>query len=109
MKRGKVSGFYTFEADVSSVPDEAERRMDALQRMVWEVVINPLWLQRNDLLHKQKNRYHNMESEKLGERIAWYTKHKQDLLSVHDHHLARFDISTIHRMRRQMSREWICH
>ena len=89
--------------------DKPERKMEALQLMLWDVVVQPLWHTRNHILHRTQNKHHAVESERLGERIKWYVKHKHRLLSVYDRYLARFDISTIHRMDRHTRAAWVRH
>ena len=86
-----------------------ERKMDALQRPLWNTILEPIWHQCNDLLRSKQSKYPDVESERLAERIQWYVEHKHDVLSIHDHHLARFDVPTIHRMSRDQRREWIRH
>ena len=84
------------EALIEAKVDNPERRMNTLQRMVWEVVVDPLWQTRNNILHEDKNKYNTAENEKLTAKLVWYEEHKEELLSGYDQHLASMDINRIH-------------
>jgi hypothetical protein len=83
--------------------------MDALQKMVWNLIVGPLWLQRNDILHRQKNNFDAVEEEWMAERLVWYSLHKYDILDGYDQFLARFDAAQISAMSRVAKQEWIKH
>ena len=61
-----------------------DRKMSALQRLVWSEVVTPLWNTRNDILHKGENKHKEHEDQFLAEKISWYVRHRQDLLWFHD-------------------------
>jgi len=46
--------------------------MNKLQRMVWMDFFEPLWQNRNELLHQQKNKYKRAEDATLTEQLEWY-------------------------------------
>ena len=86
-----------------------ERKMDALQRLIWSDVVTPLWHTRNDILHKSVNRNREHEDQSLMEKISWYVRHKRELLSYHDQDLAGIDVSRLHRMCRSTKQAWVRH
>lgn len=86
-----------------------DRTMDSMLRLLWEDVLTPLWHTRNEILHRNNNKFKEVEGTRLAERIQWYIEHKEEVLSVHDHHLARHDIATIHRMSCETRRQWVRH
>ena len=88
---------------------QPERAMNALQRMVRDSIINPLWKVRNDILHRMKNNFDAVEEERMAERLVWYSMHKHEVLDSYDHFLARYDVSQIHSMTRATKREWLRH
>ena len=86
-----------------------DRTMNALQRMVWDSIVDPLWKVRNDILHRMKNNFDAAEEERMAEKLVWYSMHKYDLLDSYDHFLASYDVSQIHTMTRVVKREWLRH
>ena len=86
-----------------------EQKMDALQRLMWDDVVSPLWSVRNDIMHRKENKHQEQEDRSLTEKISWYVQHRHDILSVHDQQLAEVDLSTLHRMTRQTKRAWARH
>jgi hypothetical protein len=46
--------------------------MNKLQCMVWMDFFEPLWQNRNELLHQQKNKYKRAEDATLTEQLEWY-------------------------------------
>ena len=85
---------------VESGTPKPERRMKTLQRLTWDDFAFPLWLQRNDVLHKNStNEYNCKEDRMLSAKITWYQKHRQDILSIQD-------LTTLHRMKRETKRAW---
>jgi hypothetical protein len=47
----------------------------------------PLWQNRNKLLHQQKNNYERAEDAALTEQLEWYQSNRHTLLAHHDHFL----------------------
>ena len=92
---------------VESGTPKPERRMKTLQRITWDDFAFPLWLQRNDVLHKNStNEYNCKEDGMLSAKITWYQQHRQDILSIHDQWLGEQDLTTLHRMKRETKRAW---
>ena len=86
------------------------RIMNKLQRMVWMDFFEPLWQNRNELLHKQKNNYEIAENAALTEQLMWYQYNRHTLLAHHDHALLHnIDMATLHTMPSRHKREWIRH
>ncbi len=84
--------------------------MNKLQRMVWMDFFEPLWKNRNELLHQQKNNYERAEDAALTEQLVWYQSNRHTLLAHHDHFLLHdIDLSTFHTMPSRQKREWIRH
>lgn len=108
MIRGFVAAQWEIAMDELGV-SKPDSKADTILRLMWEEVLTPLWNTRNDILHRQNNAFREVEGDRLAERIQWYFEHKQELLSVHDHHLARFDVATIHRMNCETRRQWVRH
>lgn len=86
-----------------------ERKVDTLQRLVWDEAVLPLWDTRNDTMHRSKNRHTTCEDAMLSETIQWYVLHRHNLLSTHDEFLIEIDLSTLHRMRPETKRKWLHH
>ena len=86
-----------------------EHRMATLQRMMWERIVEPLWVIQNCNLHQQKNHFDLVEEENMAEQPIWYVRNKQNILSSQDRFLAQFDVTTIHRIPRAQKREWAQH
>ena len=73
--------------------------MNELQRMVWMDFFEPLWQNRNELLHQQKNNYILAEDAVLDEQLKWYQSNQHTLLAHHDHFIFhKIDKATIHTM-----------
>ena len=83
--------------------------MDALQHLVWDDVVQPLWHTRNDILHGMENKHKERKESSLMEKISWYVRYRGDLLSFHDQSLAKIDISTLHRMKHATKQAWVRH
>ena len=80
--------------------------MSALQNVIRSEAFDPLWSTRNDTLFRSRNKFDEAENEQLGERTL-YTTHKHEVLAAYDSFLAEFDVSTIHRMSRQVKHKWV--
>jgi hypothetical protein len=63
------------------------RIMNKLQHMIWMDFFEPLWQNRNKLLHQQKNNYERAEDAALTEQLEWYQSNRHTLLAHHDHFL----------------------
>ena len=86
------------------------RIMNKLQRMVWMDFFEPLWQNRNELLHQQKNNYKTAENAALTEQLMWYHSNRHTLLAHHHHALLHnIDMSTLQTMPSRHKREWIRH
>ena len=108
MLRGFLAAGW-FEALADRRVDKPERKMNKLQEYIWDTIFDPLWAQRNDILHQEENKYNLAEDQKLTERITWYVQHKQDVLAHQDQFLAQHDVTRLHKMRRKTKREWVRH
>ena len=94
-----VQGWMTaIEAVGSSHP---ERRMNALQCMIWDTITDPLWQERNDIKHQKDNVYDAADDEMLTARIVWYVEHRHELMDHHNQFLAEIDLTRLNRMRRE--------
>ena len=96
-----------FDAIETSGSKHPERRMIALQRMLWIEWVEPIWHTRNDILHGGHNNTNDAESQRLADRLLWYRSHRENLLAHHDQSLARFDLTSIQKMRRGTRRECV--
>ena len=85
-----------------------ERKLARLLRILWDHLIDPLWTTRNDILHRHTNYISEGLHAELGDRLAWYTRHK-DELSRRDQSLANHTPSQIEAMTTSQRREWIRH
>lgn len=79
--------------------------------MIWNDIFDPLWDQRNRILHlyDAANKYNMVEDTALSAQLIWYVRNKHSLLAYQDHFLAKHDANNVHRMRRATKREWIQH
>jgi hypothetical protein len=86
------------------------RIMVRLQRLIWMDFFEPLWRNRNDLLHHTVNLYTQDDDGKLTDIITHFCKSRHTLLSHHDVHLAdNIDLSALHTMPTDQKREWVRH
>ena len=86
-----------------------DRKMNLLQSMVWEVIMEPLWAERNRVAHAKDARNAELERTELGKRIKWYIENKEWVLSRHDQFLANIDITRIDSMSLNTKRAWVRH
>ena len=86
-----------------------ERRVDSILKMIWEDIFDPLWDQRNRILHDEANKYNVAEDKILSTKLIWYVRNKHSVLAYQDHFLAKYDVNTLHRMKRTTKRKWIQH
>jgi hypothetical protein len=78
--------------------------------MIWMEFFEPLWQNRSELLHQQKNNYKRAEDAALTEQLEWYQSNRHTLLAHHDHFLLHnIDTATLHTMPSMQKREWIRH
>ena len=94
------------EAAGSSHP---ERRMNMLQRMIWDMIMDPLWQERNDIKPRKDNAYDAEEDHRLTARIVWYVDHRHELVDHRDRFLVEIDLTRLGRIRRETKRRWIHH
>ncbi len=106
MLRGYLANGWMTALENAGV-EHPDRKMNALQRLIWSDFVTPIWTERNDILHRRANTYKTADDERMAERIIWYVDHKSQLLSHHDQFLARHDTTTISSMPRRVKREWI--
>jgi len=86
------------------------RIMNKLQRMIWMDFFEPLWQNRNELLHQQKNNYERAKDAALTEQLEWYQSNPHTLLAHHDHFLLHnINTAILHTMPSRQNREWIRH
>ena len=52
-----------------------ERWMNALQSMIWDTIMDPLWHERNNIKYRKDNAYDVADDERLAARIVWYVEH----------------------------------
>ena len=107
-----IRGFITTEwhhalkdIDVSQ-PERATKR---LLLYLWDNIVTPLWTTRNDLYHHGINLADEADDSHLTNSLNWYLQHKNEVLSIYDQHLLRFDTSDLHNMSRRTKREWKRH
>ena len=98
-----------FEAIKATGVQHPDRKMVALQRLIWSDIFEPAWKTRNELAHAKLSKSQAVADEALGERIYWYTQHKHDVLPIHNHFLARHDWHSIQAMNSRQRRAWITH
>ena len=84
-----------------------ERRVVALQRLIWAEWVAPCWATRNDILHGGKNNTTIAENQRLADRMLWYMQHKNDVLAHHDRYLAKYDMIVVQRLQGRTKREWV--
>ena len=107
MARGYIGIGWTDTVPTARHPT---RIMNKLQRMVWMDFFEPLWQNRNELLHQQKNNYETAENTALTEQLMWYQSNRHTLLAHHDHALLHnIDMSKLQTMPSRHKREWIRH
>lgn len=85
-----------------------EQKLARLVRIIWDQLVETLWKTRNDILHRNANYVSENTHAQLGDRLIWYTEHK-DELSRRDQFLARHTLSQIEAMTTSQRREWVRH
>ena len=108
MLRGYLATAWV-EAIESCGGTNVDRKMNSIQRLLWDTYFMAIWKRRNTTLHDEENKYNTAEDRALTERIEWYVEHKEEALAAADQFLASHDITTLHRMRRATKREWVRH
>ena len=98
-----------FEAIKATGVQHPDRKMVALQRLIWSDIFEPAWKSRNELAHAKLSKSQAVADEALGERIYWYTQHKHEVLPIHNHFLAKHDWHSIQAMSGRQRRAWIYH
>ena len=107
MARGYLSKHWLCTIHPSRNPP---RVMTRLQRLIWMDFFEPLWKNRNDLLHQTANPYTQEDDTKLSSIITEYCKNRHTLLSHEDTHLAdNIDITNLDSMPTEQKREWVRH
>ena len=86
-----------------------DRQMITLQRLIWDTIMDPLWQERNKIMHQNKNEYNGAEDERFSGRIIWYVEHRHKLMNHHDQFLMEIDLTRLGGMRRATKRKWIRH
>jgi ribonuclease HI len=92
----------------SLIGQHAERKLARLIRILWDYLIAPLWATRNDILHRHSNYVSENTHAQLGDRLIWYTRHREEL-DIRDQFLARHTLAQIEAMTTSQRREWVRH
>lgn len=92
----------------SMTGEHAERKFTRLIRILWDFLITPLWYTRNDILHRHSNYVTENTHSQLGDRLTWYTRHREEL-DRRDQFLARHTMAQIEAMTTSQRREWVRH
>jgi hypothetical protein len=108
MHRGYLATGW-FDAIESAGVSNPERKMNILQKLVWDYWAFPIWKTRNDILHGPNNKYTMAENNNLSERILWYVENKAYVLAQGDQFMASIDVSRLHKMRRETKKAWVKH
>ncbi len=85
-----------------------QHMMTLIVRTIWDDVIQPLWLVRNNILHNNPNFTSELTHTQLGERLLWYLQHKEHL-AQQDRFIAQYSTSCIDKMSTAIRREWVRH
>lgn len=91
------------------IKDNLDRRMNKLQRIIWNEWCDPVWKCRCDILYKGKNEYDAVKAARLAAEIIWYIDNKDSILSYNDRFLAEIDISKLQRMTTKTKKRWLYH
>ncbi len=84
------------------------RTMNKLQWLIWMEFFEPLWKNRNKLLHRTVNFFTQANDDKLAESIILYCKNRH--LAHHATHLANnIDLSSLQSMPLKQKQEWVQH
>ena len=86
-----------------------ERKMNALQEIMWTGIIDPLWHERNEIKHGKTGVHDEREVETPNNRIKWYVEHQHEVLSYGDIFLANIDVRTLPTMRTATKQQWLRH
>ena len=87
---------------------QPERRLARLIRIIWDDLIDPIWTTRNDILHHHTNYVSEGTHAQLGDRLIWYTQHREEL-SRSDQFLTWHTLGQIEAMSSNQRREWVRH
>jgi hypothetical protein len=98
-----------FDAIEKAGVSNPDRKMNVLQRLIWDYWSFPIWATRNSILHGPNSKYSIAEDNNLSERILWYMENKQQVLARGDQFMATIDVTRLHRMRRETKRTWVRH
>ena len=85
------------EALIQQGVSSPERIMNALQDIIWTVITNPLWQERNDIRHGKHNIYGKKEAENLNNEFLRY----RDLFP------AKIDVRNLPTTMNETKKHWI--
>ena len=54
--------------------------MNTLQRITWDMIMDQLWQERNNIKHRKDNTYDAVDDERLTSMIVWYVDHRHELV-----------------------------
>ena len=107
-----MRGFLTkdwIEALIRQGVPSPERKMNALQEIMWTKIIDPLWREQNYIKHGKTGVHDEKEAETPNNRIKWYVEHQHEVLSYGDLFLAKIDVGTLQTMRTATNQRWLRH
>ncbi len=107
LARGYISKQWLYTIHPTRNPT---RTMNKIQRLIWMEFFEPLWKNRNDLLHQTTNLHTQAKDDKLTRQIQWYCNNCHLLFARQDMHMAdNIDLATLQTQPIKMKKEWIRH
>ena len=52
-----------------------EQRMNTIQCVIWDTILDPLWQEHNEIKHWKDSKYNVADDERLSGRIVWYVEY----------------------------------
>jgi hypothetical protein len=107
MARGFLTKQWNYTIHPSRHPP---RVMVKFQPLIWMEFFEPLWANRNALLHHTVNLYNQEDGDKLTASNTWYCNNRHTVFAHRDIHLAdNIDPTSLPTMPKEQKREWVHH
>ena len=109
LHQGFLTKEYMTAIEELGVPHPDMCMMNTLQHLIYNTVTDLVWQERNEIMHRSKNKYNAIEDARLLERINWYVEHRHELVDHHDQFPAEIDLTRPSDMRHKKQQKWVYH
>ena len=89
MNVGLLSRKWTDALDDFSIM-QPESKMELVLTLVWDLLCETMWKQRNDIRHSKENEAKGNNEDKLKDQLRWFTRHRDEVLDYRHRYLAEY-------------------